>query len=140
MSSLDVLPTFLAAAGAEAQPLSPPAAHEDAGNRKRCVAKYGAYDGVNLIRVFDQPNAVRSKSLFWRLQGQAAVLNGTTKLIRLSHRPPQLFNTLTDASERNDLILGDRATVLRLYSGTGSLGGRLAHCAVVGIITALDQS
>ena len=44
-----------------------------------------------------------SRTLFWRLQGQAALLNGPDKIIRLSHRPAEMFQPSTDLAESNDL-------------------------------------
>lgn len=103
VSSLDLLPSFLAAANALPLPLSDPKGHEDKRNRKRAVAKYGAYDGINVLPLLrgEQPPAART--LFWRLQGQAAVLDGDDKLIRLSHRPAQMFRPSIDAGEHSDL-------------------------------------
>ena len=128
VSSLDVLPTFLAAAGATPLSLSPPASHENTNNRSWAVAKYGAYDGINLLTQLDKPDVARSKLLFWRLQGQASVLDGETKLMRLSHRPAQLFNTLSDASEQHDLADKDRDRLDQLFT---KLGKWEAHLTTV---------
>lgn len=103
VSSLDLLPTFTAAAGAQPLPLKPPRSHEDKNNRKKIVKAYGEYDGRNLIprltgKVKDTP-----RTLFWRLQGQTAILDGQSKLIRLSHRPAQMFQPATDLGETEDL-------------------------------------
>jgi arylsulfatase A-like enzyme len=102
-SSLDLLPTFLAAAGAEALPLRKPLSHEDKNNFKRGVARYGAYDGINLLPQLKGEEVPKERTLFWRLQGQTAVLSGEDKLIRLSHRPAQLFRPKTDRGELKDL-------------------------------------
>ncbi len=102
-SSLDLLPTFMTAAGAEPLPLRKPLSHEDRRNFTRGVKKYGAYDGIDLLPMLKGDVAPKERTLFWRLQGQAAVLSGSDKLIRLSHRPPQLFRPATDLAEAEDL-------------------------------------
>jgi arylsulfatase B len=103
VSSLDLLPTFLAAADSAALPLGEPRSHEDARNRKRMIALCGDYDGVDLLPQLTGDAAPQSRTLFWRLQGQAAVLDGPDKLIRLSHRPAQLFRPATEVGEQQDL-------------------------------------
>lgn len=103
VSSLDLLPSFLAVAGADPLPLTEPRSHEDKGNRKRAIAKFGAYDGINVLPMLRGEVPAKSRTLFWRLQGQAAVLDGKDKLIRLSHRPAQLFRPTVDVGERQDL-------------------------------------
>jgi arylsulfatase B len=103
VSSLDLLPTFMIAAGAEPLPLSPPMSHEDKRNRNRMIEMVGEYDGVNVLpQLQDRSRRVRRR-LFWRLQGQAAMLDGDDKVVRLSHRRPQLFRVSTDTSESEDL-------------------------------------
>lgn len=103
VSALGLLPTFLAAAGSEALPLSDPLSHEDKNNRKRAVKQYGAYDGIDLLPLLNGESASTPRNLFWRLQGQAAILSGDQKLIRPSHRPAQLFEPTTDLGELTDL-------------------------------------
>jgi len=103
VSALDVLPTFLAAAGAEPLELPDSRSHEDKRNRRRAVEKFGAYDGVDLLPLLAGDVEPPARLLFWRLQGQAAVLSGDDKLIRLSHRPAQLFRPGEDPGEQTDL-------------------------------------
>jgi len=95
VSSLDLLATFLAAAGAK----SP-----------------DATDGANLLPVLRQETDTLDRPLFWRLQGQACVLHSEGKLIRLSHRPAQLFRLQKDQGEQNDLAATERETLLQLFS------------------------
>ncbi len=114
-SALDLLPTFLAAAKSEALPLSDPRSHEDKNNRKRAVKKYGAYDGTNLIPFFTGEKTSPKRTLFWRLQGQAVVLDGEDKLLRPSHRPAQYFQPASDPGELNDLASPGNDRVLELF-------------------------
>lgn len=119
MSSLDLLPTFLAASGSEPLPLGAARGHEDKSNRRRAVAKYGEYDGVDLLPQLTGKSASVQRTLFWRLQGQAAILNGDEKLIRLSHRPAQLFRPGKDSAEARDLIDADRNRAIELFQALG---------------------
>jgi arylsulfatase B len=110
VSSLDLLPTFLAAAGARPLPLAPAPSYEDRRNRRRASRRWGDYDGVNLLPILTGRAAPPERTLFWRLQGQAAVRRGPDKLIRLSHRPAQLFRPATDVAEARDRAAADPAT------------------------------
>ncbi len=105
VSSLDLLPTFLAAAGSEPLPLSAPRSHEDKNNRRRAVARFGPYDGIDVLPQLRGDKTAKPRTLYWRLQGQAAVLNGQQKLIRLSHRPAQMFEPASDLGEIQDLAI-----------------------------------
>ena len=126
VSSLDVVPTFVAAAGGELLPLSDAASHEDAGNRRRAVAAYGGYDGIDMLPVLagQQPPFVRR--LFWRLQGQTAVLRGEDKLIRLSHRPAQLFRPVSDEGEQIDLSDSHAEVAAELFAELADWEANLA--------------
>ncbi|YCM43409.1 sulfatase-like hydrolase/transferase [Verrucomicrobiaceae bacterium 227] len=102
VSALDLVPTFTAAAGGKPLPLQQAPSHEDARNRKRANEQYGEYDGRNLLPALNgHPSPERL--LFWRLQGQSAILDGEFKLIRPSHRPAQLFQPATDPGEQSDV-------------------------------------
>ncbi|KAA5547219.1 sulfatase-like hydrolase/transferase [Roseiconus nitratireducens] len=125
MSSLDLLPTFLAAAERDPLPLAEPMSHEDARNRRRMLALMGPYDGTNLLpQLGGQPEGT-SRTLFWRLQGQAAVLQGSEKLIRLSHRPAQLFRLGTDAGESQDLAAAQLDRTKALFELLGEWESKL---------------
>lgn len=126
VSSLDLLPTFMAAANAEPLPLAAPKPHEDKNNRKKAVAKYGAYDGINLLPQLTEEVEPPERLLFWRLQGQAAILSGQYKLIRPSHRPAQLFQPATDAAEAVDLTTAAPTKVLELFRELGVWESSLA--------------
>lgn len=101
VSSLDLLPTFMEAASSKPLPLTKPKSHEDKRNRTRSVKAFGAYDGVSVMKQLNGGTAPK-RTLFWRLQGQAAVLSGEDKLIRLSHRPAQMFQPTNDIGEVTD--------------------------------------
>ena len=103
VSSLDLLPTFLAAAEGKPLPLGDAPSYHDKKNDKRGINEYGEYDGTNLLPLLLQSIEPGARRLFWRLQGQAAVLKGPWKLIRLHHRPAQLFRVGEDAGEQDDL-------------------------------------
>jgi len=119
VSSLDLLPSFMAAAQGTPLPLRDPLSHEDPKNFQRGVQRYGAYDGQNLLPWLKGEARPAKRTLFWRLQGQAAVLDGSDKLIRLSHRPPQLFEPQTDRSEARDLSLSHPDRLQRLFEKLG---------------------
>jgi arylsulfatase A-like enzyme len=119
VSSLDLLPTFLAAAKSEPLGLKPPLTHYDGNNRKRAAQLYGAYDGINLLPILQQEAEAPERLLFWRLQGQAAVLDGEHKLIRLGHRPAQVFRPSSDLSERNDLAADSPEIFRHLFHRLG---------------------
>jgi arylsulfatase A-like enzyme len=126
VSSLDLLPTFLAAA--DAKPLSPsaPRPHEDPANCKRATELYGAYDGINVLPLFAATTPPPERTLFWRLQGQLAVLYGANKLIVPCHRPPQLFQPKEDPGEAIDLSAKRTDTMKDLFKRLGEWESSLA--------------
>ena len=108
ISSLDLLPSFMALARQQPLPLRSPLPHEDSRNWKQLNKVYGSFDGLNVIPWFkDGKNGapIIERTFFWRCQGQAALLNGAWKLIRPSHRPVQLFQPGIDASESSDQLI-----------------------------------
>ena len=119
VSSLDLVPTLTAAAGIKPLPLSPPRAHEDRNNRRRMVAHVGEYDGMDVVPSLAGEVPPPERRLFWRLQGQAAILNGQDKLIRLAHRPAQMFRPATDPGEQRDLALTQTSRYRELYRQLG---------------------
>jgi len=106
LSSLDLLPTFLAVANSK-----PIEAFDGKGKRK----KPREYDGYNVIPVLNGEKQAMERRLFWRLQGQCCVLDGEDKLIRLSHRPAQYFRPFEDLGERNDLSSENSEKYMELY-------------------------
>jgi arylsulfatase B len=126
VSSLDLLPTFLAAAQAEPLAPSPPRPHEDPANCRRATELYGAYDGINLLPTFTATTPPPDRTLFWRLQGQRAVLHGADKLIVPSHRPPQLFQPKGDPGEATDHSAQRTGTLKDLFKRLGEWESSLA--------------
>ncbi len=126
MSSLDVLPTFLAAADAEPLPLAKPRSYEDVRNRRRMVNFSGAYDGLNLLPLLTGKAVGVERRFFWRLQGQAAVLDGRDKLIRLSHRPAEMFRPAEDPGESVNLRSDSAERFEQLFDLLGQWESMLA--------------
>lgn len=119
VSALDILPTFLAATESEPLPLASPLSHEDKRNRERSVKEYGEYDGVDLLPALSGDakgiRILNQRTLHWRLQGQTAILSGDRKLIRLAHRPAQLFSPSSDPGERSDLAASEPERLAELF-------------------------
>lgn len=115
ISALDLLPTFMAVAGADPLPLREPMSHEDPRNFSRGVERFGAYDGIDVLPSLMGESAGTSRTLFWRLQGQAAIRHGDDKLIRLSHRPAELFQPEKDIAEKTDLTRQNAELTKKLF-------------------------
>ena len=90
------------------------------------VKAYGAYDGINVLPQITGESVPEPRTLFWRLQGQAAVLNGSDKLIRLSHRRAQMFQPSGDAAESVDHFDTDPARTDELFQMLGLWESSLA--------------
>ena len=114
-SALDLLPTFLAAARSEPLPARKRLNHEDKGNHINYAKRYGDYEGINILPLLKGEAEPQNRTLYWRLQGQAVVLDGDDKLCRLSHRPAQLFNPVKDPSELSDLAFTANKRFLELF-------------------------
>jgi len=83
--SLDILPTALAAAGAD-------------------LPKDVKLDGVNLLpHLAGERISAPHETLFWRMGAQAAARVGRWKLIRLNTESFELYDLLTDIGEQQDL-------------------------------------
>ncbi len=114
-SALDLLPTFLAAAGSEPLPVRERLSHEDKGNYTKYAKQYGDYEGIDLLPLLKGEAEPPHRALYWRLQGQAVVLDGDDKLCRPSHRPAQLFNPVNDPGELSDLASPGDERFLELF-------------------------
>ena len=85
VSTLDLLPTFMNAAGGDSRSAEEP-------------------DGLDLLPFLSNPDGDGPhQTLYWKKEVRAAIRDGNWKLIRLPDRPAQLYNLSMDASERNDL-------------------------------------
>lgn len=86
VSTLDLLPTFFAAAGGD-------------------VSKIKDIDGVDLLPFVNGTNTERPhKTLFWKKDARGVIRKGEYKLIRYPDRPAELYNILEDISETNNLV------------------------------------
>jgi arylsulfatase A-like enzyme len=89
LSMLDLLPTFLAAAGAGPDPA-------------------WQVDGRNMLPVWMGAEKAPPRTLFWewRAEGssQLAVMRGDLKLVLTGNNPPELFNVETDPAERRSIL------------------------------------
>jgi len=100
---LDLLPTFIAAAGGTVSP-------------------EWMLDGVNLLPYLDGPfgdtNADKPhQTLYWRFGKQMAIRHGDWKLVRgVGIKEPALFNLAVDVGEKNDLIAAEPAKAAELQS------------------------
>jgi arylsulfatase A-like enzyme len=87
VSTMDIFPTLLAAAGGDLATLKAP------------------LDGVNLRPYLTAEKSTEwpHQTLFWRKGAHAAVRHGDWKLLRHPHRPAELFDLSTDIGEQKDL-------------------------------------
>lgn len=97
VSTLDLVPTFVAAGGGET---------EDLEN----------VDGVNLLphivgETTDRPH----QTLFWKKAARAAVRDGDWKLIRMPDRPAELYDLSKDVTEQVSLASENPEKVKELY-------------------------
>lgn len=97
VSTLDLLPTFLAAAG---------------GN----PAAIPELDGVDLLPFLagDRSDAPHP-TLYWKKENRGTIRDGDWKLLRFPDRPAMLFNIANDPSEQHDLAIENRELVEQLY-------------------------
>lgn len=97
VSTLDLMPTFLDAAG-------------------RKTAPEPVWDGVSLLPFLDGIEPGRPhRQLYWKKNTRAAVRFGDWKLLRHADRPPELFDLGHDPSEQNDLAAKNPETVRQLF-------------------------
>ena len=97
ISTLDLMPTFVEAAGGD------PAALE-------------GVDGVSLLPYVSGDRTGRPhETLYWKKETRAAIRDGDWKLLRLPDRPAVLFNIAEDPEERHDLASAQPERVEALY-------------------------
>lgn len=86
ISTLDLLPTFFAAAGGD-----------------QSVVK--DIDGVNIMPYITGATTARPHEvLFWKKDARGVIRKGDWKLIRYPDRPAELYNIPEDISENNNLV------------------------------------
>jgi arylsulfatase A-like enzyme len=99
VQSIDLFPTFLAAAGAAPDPA-------------------WRIDGVNLLPAWTQTSKAPVRTIFWewRSEGsnQLAALRGTLKVVITNGGKPELYDVVSDPAERRDLAPSRTDDVRRL--------------------------
>ena len=97
ISTLDLLPTFVTAAG---------------GN----VATIEDLDGVDLVPYLQgKNNGKPHEILYWKKENRGAIRFNDWKLVRFPDRPAELYNIKEDVSEVNDLASKHPEKVRELY-------------------------
>ncbi|MDO6819143.1 sulfatase [Zobellia sp. 1_MG-2023] len=97
ISTLDLLPTFVTAAG---------------GN----VSDIKGLDGVDLIPFLtDTKTGKPHETLYWKKEARGAIRHNDWKLVRFPDRPAELYNIKEDISEVNDLATEHPEKVRELY-------------------------
>lgn len=97
LSTLDLLPTFVAAAGGD------PAADPD-------------LDGVDMVPYLKGENQESPhEALCWKMETRGAIRDGDWKLLRFPDRPARLYNLASDPGEQNDLASSYPELVESLY-------------------------
>lgn len=96
VSSLDLLPTAVALAGAT-------------------LPSDRTYDGVNLLPYLTgQRTDAPHETLYWRRDEQIGVRHGDWKLVRVGTRPAELYDLANDVGETRDVAAKHPETVARL--------------------------
>ncbi|MRT91961.1 sulfatase [Ancylomarina sp. 16SWW S1-10-2] len=97
VSTMDLLPTFVAAGGGDSKALE-------------------NVDGVDLLPFVKHENTGRPHNvLFWKKACRASVRLGDWKLLRFPDRPAELYNIIKDESEQNDLAAKYPDKVREMY-------------------------
>ncbi|WP_413112364.1 sulfatase [Thaumasiovibrio sp. DFM-14] len=97
ISTLDLLPTFLAAAGGD-------------------LKQHPQLDGVDLVPYVTGQNSQRPhQTLFWKKENRGAIRDGDWKLLRYPDRPAELYNLSEDISEQRNLAAVHPELVRELY-------------------------
>ncbi|SHJ11349.1 Arylsulfatase A [Pseudozobellia thermophila] len=97
ISTMDLLPTFYAAAGGNANELK-------------------NIDGVDLLPFLTgKSQKVPHETLFWKKDARGTIRKGNWKLLRFPDRPAKLFNIEEDPKELNDLAAQRPEIVKALY-------------------------
>jgi arylsulfatase A-like enzyme len=107
--TLDLLPTFVAAAGGKNTPKP-------------------ELDGVDLRPfVTGQKRGMPHDTMHWRFTISAAIRSGHWKLIRLPDRLPLLYDLSTDLSEQRNVAIQNLGQVETMLKALGNWDVRLPH-------------
>lgn len=100
VSTMDLLPTFVAAAGGDWSDFTPKAKQKQAKQKKLPI-----YDGVNLLPYLtDKATGRPHQQLFWGAHFLGAVMrDGDLKLIRLPDRSAELYDLAQDIGETRNI-------------------------------------
>ena len=97
VSTLDLLPTFVAAAGGRPEEL-------------------GEIDGVNLLPYLQGESEKRPhETMYWKRDVRATVREGDWKLMRFPDRPAELYNLTEDEAEQDNLAASYPELTRELY-------------------------
>ncbi len=97
VSTLDLLPTFHAAAGGD-------------------ISLLGDIDGVDLLPfVRGEADGRPHQTLFWKKDVRATIRDGDWKLMRFADRPPELYNLAEDLAEQDNLAADHPDLVTELF-------------------------
>ncbi|MDU0356304.1 hypothetical protein RS130_22600 [Paraglaciecola aquimarina] len=97
VSTLDLLPTFFAAAGGDTQILK-------------------NIDGVDLLPYLNGTEAGRPHELlYWKKDARAAIRMGDWKLIRFPDRPAELYNITSDIQELDNMAAQEPELVRSMF-------------------------
>jgi len=109
VSSLDIFPTFIEAAGGS-------------------ITSEDDLDGFNLIPfLLGDEEKIPRETMKWRYTVSAAIREGDLKLIRLPDRLPLLYNISEDISEQNNLALKEPDKTKDLLKRLGMWDLNLPH-------------
>ena len=97
VSTLDLLPTFVEAAGGDASLIE-------------------GLDGVNLVPYLQGvKKEIPHQTLYWKKENRGTIRDGDWKLLRFPDRPAELYNIVEDPSEQNNLATEHPEKVKALY-------------------------
>ena len=97
VSTLDLVPTFVAAGGGDAEALD-------------------KVDGVNLLpHIVGEDTSRPHQTLYWKKDARAAIRDGDWKLIRMPDRPAELYDLSKDTDEQVSLANEHPEKVKELY-------------------------
>lgn len=109
VTSLDILPTFVEAAGG-------------------LISAKDDLNGINLIPFLKgETKELPHQSMNWRFTISAAIRDGDWKLVRLPDRLPMLYNLADDISEQNDVALQNLDRTKAMLKKLGDWDVRLPH-------------